>query len=161
MSLPVVLTQADAIPLAVVRRRARQSELATVVPQGCGVVWDFVRKRALKAGRHVAVYLNAHIDLEVGVEVEGVFDGQGEVVRSSTPAGAVASAIHFGPYQNLGAAHQAIRAWCAAHGHQLAGPNWEMYGHWQPEWNADPSGIRTDVFYQVVRVDKVSGPPSP
>jgi hypothetical protein len=31
----------------------------------------------------------------------------------------------------------------------IAGPNWEVYGHWQPEWDADPSLIRTDVFYQV------------
>jgi effector-binding domain-containing protein len=150
MSLTVRLTHADAVPLAVVRRRAGPSELGTVVPQSCGVVWEFVRARALAAGRHVAVYLNANIDLEVGVEVAGAFEEQGDVVRSSTPGGIVASAIHFGPYQGLGTAHEAIRAWCAAHGHQLTGLNWEIYGHWQPEWNADPSGIRTDVFYQVV-----------
>ena len=119
------------------------------------MVWDFVRERSIKAGRHVAVYLNEHIDLEVGVEVPGAFDEEGEVVRSSTPAGHVASAIHFGPYKDLGIVHEAIRAWCADHGYQLAGRNWEIYGHWQPEWNGDPSGIRTDVFYEVARVDKV------
>jgi hypothetical protein len=32
----------------------------------------------------------------------------------------------------------------------LAGPNWEVYGHWQDEWNSDPSKIRTDVFYLLV-----------
>src|SRR6186713_684750 len=117
MSLPVVLTHADAIPLAVVRRRVPRSELATVVPQGCGIVWDFVRRRGLKGGRHVAVYLNGNIDLEVGVEVAGAFEEDGDILRSSTPAGAVVSAAHLGPYQGLGAAHQAIRAWCAAHGH--------------------------------------------
>jgi effector-binding domain-containing protein len=151
MSIPVVLTHAEAIPLAVVRRRVPQSELATVVPQSCGLVWDFVRRRALKGGRHVAIYLNGAIDVEVGVEVADAFEEDGDVVRSSTPAGAVVSATHFGPYQGLGAAHQAIHTWCAAHGHQLAGPNWEIYGHWLPEWNADPSRIRTDVFYQVAR----------
>jgi len=151
MSLSVTLSHADAIPLAVVRRRVRRSELASVVPQSCGLVWDFVRRRALKGGRHVAIYLNGQIDVEVGVEVADPFDEEGDIVRSSTPAGTVASAIHFGPYQGLGAAHQAIQAWCAAHGHRLAGPNWEIYGHWQPEWNADPSRIRTDVVYQVAR----------
>jgi effector-binding domain-containing protein len=150
MPLPVRLTHVHAIPLAVVRRRARPSELGTIVPQSCSVVWDFVRAHALKAGRHVALYLNANIDLEVGVEVAGAFEEQGGVVRSSTPPGSVASAIHFGPYQGLGAAHDAIRAWCAANGYRLTGPNWEIYGHWQLEWNTDPSGIRTDVFYQVV-----------
>jgi effector-binding domain-containing protein len=81
--------------------------------------------------------------------VAGDFNEEGEIVRSSTPAGTVVSAIHFGPYQGLGAAHEAIRAWCIAHEHGLAGPNWEIYGHWQSEWNADPSRIRTDVYYQV------------
>jgi len=43
MSLSVHLMHAAAIPLPVVRRRARPSELATVVPQSCGLVWEFVR----------------------------------------------------------------------------------------------------------------------
>ena len=145
----VHLIHAEPIPTAVVRRRAGRSELSTVVPQGCGLVWNFARAHGLKAGRHVALYLNGNIDLEVGVEVSGAFEDQGEVVRSSTPAGAVATAVHLGPYQHLGEAHDAIRAWCAANGHQLSGLNWEIYGHWQPEWTSDPAAIRTDVFYQV------------
>jgi hypothetical protein len=32
----------------------------------------------------------------------------------------------------------------------LAGPNWEVYGHWTDEWNSDPAKIRTDVFYLLV-----------
>jgi effector-binding domain-containing protein len=149
MSLTVHRIHADAIPTAVVRRRVHRSELSTVVPQGCGLVWNFVRAHGLKAGRHVALYLNGNVDLEVGVEVSGAFEEQDEVVRSSTPAGAVVTAVHFGPYQRLGEAHDAIRKWCAANGHQLTGLNWEIYGHWRPEWDANPSAIRTDVFYQV------------
>jgi len=109
-----------------------------------------VRARPAGQGRwHVALYLNANIDLEVGVEVEGDFLEQGEIVRSQTPAGLVASAVHFGPYQRLSAAHDAIHKWCASEGHRLTGLRWEIYGHWQPSWNTDPSGIRTDVVYQV------------
>lgn len=145
----VRLTQVDAVALAVVRRRVRRGDLGRVVPEGCGIVWDFVRARGLRGGRHVALYLNANIDLEVGVEVQGDFDGEGEVVRSSTPSGLAVSATHLGPYQSLGAAHDAIHTYCAVHRHRLAGPSWEVYGHWQPEWNADPSRIRTDVFYLV------------
>ena len=50
---------------------------------------------------------------------------------------------------SLHAAHQAILDWCANHGHALAGPNWEIYGHWLDAWNSDPSQIRTDVFYLI------------
>jgi effector-binding domain-containing protein len=145
----VQAAHAGSIPLAVVRRQVRASELATAVPEGCGVVWSFVRARQLRAGRHVAVYWDGTIRLEVGVEmIESIPEGE-DVVRSATPAGRVASVVHFGPYQQLGVAHQAIRDWCSANNLQLAGPNWEIFGHWQDDWNADPSQIRTDVFYQL------------
>ena len=62
-------------------------------------------------------------------------------------AGLVAGSVHFGPYQKLHEAHKAIRDWCSRHGHALAGPNWEFYGHWAEEWNRNPSKIRTDVYY--------------
>jgi effector-binding domain-containing protein len=145
----VQVAHAVSIPLAVVRRQVRASELAKVVPEGCGVVWSFVRARQLKAGRHVAVYWDCTIRLEVGVEMIESIPEEEDVVRSATPAGRVASVVHFGPYQQLGMAHQAIRDWCSAHNLQLAGPNWEIYGHWQNDWDADPSRIRTDVFYQL------------
>jgi effector-binding domain-containing protein len=95
----------------------------------------------------VAVYLDGEINLEVGVEVEEPFGGEGEVVGSALPAGLVATAVHFGPYQRLGEAHRAVREWCAGRGYGLAGPKWEVYGHWVEEWDREASGIRTDVFY--------------
>ena len=143
----VQLQRLGSIPLAVIRRQARSSELARVVPECCGVVWDAVRAQQTQAGRHVASYWDGSIRLEVGVELHGSFAEQGEIVRSATPSGAVASATHFGPYAGLGAAHEAIRQWCVANNHRLAGPNWEIYGHWQRQWDTDPSRIRTDVYY--------------
>jgi effector-binding domain-containing protein len=113
------------------------------------LVWNAVRARQVDAGRHVAIYWDGSIRLEVGVEFYGPFVEHGEVVRSATPAGAVASTTHWGPYSRLGAAHDAVRRWCRANNHTLAGPNWEIYGHWQPDWNTDPSQIRTDVYYQL------------
>ncbi len=148
MDVEVRVEQLASRPLAVVRRRASVPQLAKVVPDACGTVWNALR--ALKvagAGRHVALYWDDAINLEVGVELDAPFAGNGEVVGSATPAGAVATATHFGPYNQLGNAHQAIRQWCADHGYALAGPNWEVYGHWLNEWCDDPSKIRTDVFY--------------
>jgi effector-binding domain-containing protein len=135
-------------PLAVVRRRAPQAELSKVVPEACGTVWSALRTHQVSgAGRHVAVYLDCEINLEVGVEMNAPFAGCGEVVGSATPAGLVATTTHRGPYGLLGEAHEAIYRFCADNGHVLAGPNWEVYGHWQQEWDRDPSAIVTDVFY--------------
>ena len=148
MEYDVRLEQLGSRPLAVVRRRAMPRELARVVPDACGLVWGVVRSRQIAgAGRHVALYWDGEINLEVGVELETPFLGHGEVVASATPAGAVVSTTHFGPYGRLPEAHQAVREYCANRGYELAGPNWEIYGHWTDECNANPDKIRTDVFY--------------
>ena len=143
----VQVQELKSIPLAVVRRQASAAELSRLVPQCCGLVWNVVRAQQAKAGRHVALYWDGTIRLEVGVELHGSFAEQGEVVQSATPGGAVAVVTHLGPYSGLGAAHKAVLDWSEAGHRRLAGPNWEIYGHWQPDWNADPSQIRTDVFY--------------
>jgi effector-binding domain-containing protein len=156
MAYDVRLEQLDSQPLAVVRRRASSQELARVVPDACGLVWKVIRAQNVPgAGRHVALYWDGQINLEVGVELEAPFAGHGEVVGSATPAGTVATTTHLGPYGGLHGAHQAICQWCADHGYALAGPNWEIYGHWTDECNTDPAKIRTDVFY-LLKTDRVS-----
>ena len=145
----IQLQQLPSIPLAVIRRRVSASDLSRVVPECCGLVWNVVRSQGTKGGRHVAIYWDGTIRLEVGVELQGPFVEQGDVVRSATPGGTVASVTHLGPYGGLGAAHRAVQDWCKANNHRLAGPSWEIYGHWLNEWNDNPSRIRTEVFYQV------------
>ncbi|MEO7272440.1 MAG: GyrI-like domain-containing protein [Vicinamibacterales bacterium] len=146
-SYDVQVQQLASVPLAVLQRQVRASELARVVPEGCGQVWNAVRAQQAKAGRHVAISWDGSIRLEVGVELLGPFTEDGTVVCSATPAGAVAWATHLGPYPSLHVAHDAIRSFCDSNHHRLAGPSWEIYGHWLAEWDANPSRIRTDVFY--------------
>ncbi|HKQ87974.1 MAG TPA: GyrI-like domain-containing protein [Candidatus Acidoferrales bacterium] len=140
----------DAVPLAVVRRRTPQRDLSSVVPAACGLVWKAIKELNVQAGRHVALYwriVDGQCDVEIGAEVSSPFPGVGDVYASATPAGEVASVIHFGPYNTLGPAHNAVQQWCKTQRLELAGPSWEVYGHWQDEWNRDPSKIRTDIFY--------------
>lgn len=134
--------------LAVVRRRATKQQLGQIIPEACGTVWSGLRQQQIKgAGRHVAVYLDQVFNLEIGVEINQAIGPIGEIVASSLPAGEVAASTHFGPYQQLGDAHQAIQLWCTANHREMAWPCWETYGHWLDEWNKDPSKIRTDVYY--------------
>lgn len=141
---PVAVQNVEAQTTGVIRRRARSQELAAVIPQACGEVWEFFRASGLpRPGRHVALYLDGEINLECGVEVAAPFAGNDRVVCSHIPAGLVATAAHFGPYHCLHEAHAAIRTWCADHGRTLAGPSWEVYGH----WDDDPAKLRTDVYY--------------
>ena len=98
MPSEVRIEQVVSRPLAVVRRLASAQQLAKVVPDGCGTVWNAVRaQKMVEAGRHVAIYWDDKINLEVGVELDSPFAGHGEVVSSATPAGTAATAVHFGP----------------------------------------------------------------
>jgi effector-binding domain-containing protein len=146
MTYDVRVEPAASIPLAVIRRRASQRELSTVVPALCGEVWKFVKAHNVeRPGRHVAIYFDSAINLEVGVEVGGPFTASDAVVASATPAGTIATVRHISDYSKLGAAHDAIRAFCKQRGLKCAGPNWEIYGH----WNDDPRLVTTDVFYLI------------
>ena len=151
MQYDVHLEQFPGKPLAVVKRQANsRQQVGAIIQKACGDVWNVVKsQRIAGAGRHVTVYLDQNFNLEIGVELETPFGGFGDVIGSSLPAGNVATTTHFGPYPLLANAHQAIQQWCAAQQIELAGPCWEIYGHWLDEWNHDPSKIRTDIYYPV------------
>jgi hypothetical protein len=106
--------------------------------------------RRTQAGRHVAIYWDGTNRLEVGTELRGPFAEQGDVVRSATPRGVIATITHFGDYSGpRPCARSGSRLVQAGH-HSLAGPNWEIYGHWQRGWKGNPSQ-NTDVFYQLAQ----------
>lgn len=134
---------------AVVALRARRGELSRLVPAGCGEVWNFIRASGFtRAGRNVALYGDWNggvLNVEAGVEVTLPFEGDGRVVLSETPAGLAGHGIHIGPYAELGRTHQAVQALIANEGRRLAGPSWEVYGH----WTDDASRLRTDVYYLI------------
>jgi effector-binding domain-containing protein len=113
-------------------------------------VYGFVRSRpdlATGSGgemwQNVMLYKDDRPDVEVGVLVSRAFESEGRVVASALPGGEVATASHRGDYARLGVTHDAVREHAAAHGRELAGPRWEIYGHWRP----DASELETEIFW--------------
>jgi effector-binding domain-containing protein len=145
----VQLEERPGIPLAVIRRQVSPAQLSKVVPESCGTVWRVLKAQGLQGGRNVALYWDNVIKVEVGVEFGGSFAEQDGVTRSTTPSGLVAVVGHFGPYGTLGSAHGAIHTWLRSNNHRKLGPRWEIYGHWQSAWDANPSRIFTEVCYLV------------
>jgi effector-binding domain-containing protein len=150
MNYQIETRHVDPQPIAVVRRQATLAELKTVVPEACGTSWNLLKKVGLKGGRNIAVYLDCNIqggiNIEVGQEVDAPFASTDELFCSATPAGEIITTAHVGTYSQLADAHQALRQWAADHQRSLAGPNWELYGH----WTDDVTQLRTDVFYLLV-----------
>jgi effector-binding domain-containing protein len=136
----------NAVPhrIAVVRRLTSADQLSSVVPAACGEVWNFIRLNSIAhTGINACIYFDSLINMECGVLITQPFESSSEVFCKSTPGGLAASTAHFGPYHRLGSAHQAIMDWCRANGRALAGPSWEIYGH----WTDDEATLRTDVSY--------------
>jgi effector-binding domain-containing protein len=107
-------------------------------------VYAFLKTSDVKQdGHNVMLYKDDVPNVEVGVQVDRAFASEGPVVASVLPTGEAAMTLHRGPYDRLDAAHEAIHQWCAAHGHALAGPRWEVYG----DWHEDPAQLETEVYY--------------
>ena len=100
-------------------------------------------------GQNIFIYRDVgeksdHLDVEFGVGVAAPFATAGNVAYCMTPSGAVATTTHLGDYRALRDAHAAVVDWCRANNVRLAGPRWEVYGHWR-----DGETPRTDIYYLV------------
>jgi effector-binding domain-containing protein len=140
----------EARPTAVVAQTTTWTEFPKVWGPLLGQVYEFVRPRpelatgdADELWQNMMLYKDRRPDVEVGVLVSGPFQAEGPVIPSALPAGEVATATHRGDYGSLGVTRDAVRDYAAAHGRELAGPRWEIYGHAPP----DPSEAETEVFW--------------
>jgi len=139
-------------PVAAVKEHMPIAAIPRRVGQQLSRVWEFLKSHAVLRtdGHNVLIYHEDQAEqggksmpVEFGVQVVERFKGSGDVFCSATPAGTVATAVHVGPYDGLGAAHGAVRRWCAENHRVLAGRFWEIYG----DWNDDQSKLETEVLY--------------
>ncbi|SRR5579883_430692 len=94
-----------------------------------------------KGGLNVVYYPGCESPDEFDIECGVLFDAG----NSALPRGLVATTTYWGPYDRMKPAHDAIHTWARENGRKLAGPSWEIYGH----WSDDPAKLRTDIFYLV------------
>jgi effector-binding domain-containing protein len=131
-------------PTAVVALTTTWADVPRVWKPALDEVWAFLTTNSLRTdGHNVMLYKDDVPNIEVGVQVVRSFAPHGRVGPSMLPAGRVARTIHRGPYDELGESHDAVREWCAKHGHALAGPRWEIYG----DWSDDPAQLETEVAW--------------
>ena len=134
--------------LAAVRRRVAIKDIPTAFKPALDSVWAFLRKHAgLRTDGH-NVFLYHHespsvMPIDFGVEVVRSFVDEGDVACVTTPAGEAAVVVHRGPYSELGAAHEALRQWCAANGRTIGSHSLEIYG----DWSSDPQKLETTIEY--------------
>ena len=141
MSYAVEVRQVERQPIAVVRGRAARANLPTRIR---ALFDEFYAGLQGKGGLNIVYYpgtgADGEMDIECGVQMS---DQMQTPANSAMPAGEAVTVVYFGPYERMRGAHEAIHQWARDNGRKLAGPSWEVYGH----WSDDPAKLRTDIFY--------------
>jgi effector-binding domain-containing protein len=147
---PVRVVTVDPRPTAVITQTTTWDEFPRLWSRLLDGVYEVVRGNQDLAGeadtetwQNVMLYKDDRPTVEVGVLATRSFNPEGCVVASHLPGGTTAVAIHRGDYSLLGDTHAAVLEYVKAQGLDLAGPRWEIYGHWR----ADPAELETEIYY--------------
>jgi effector-binding domain-containing protein len=89
--------------------------------------------------------LNGKFEVEAGFPVPLAVQSVGVIEGSTLPGGTAAATMHVGPYDMMEPAYEALEAWVAEHGVELAGPAWEVYLT-DPSVEPDPATWRTEII---------------
>lgn len=137
MGYDVTLARTAECPTAVVKATTTPQEFPALWRGMLDDVWGFVRATPglWTAGHNVMLYGpgDRGLAVEVGVQVTRTFEAHGRVVPSTLPSTEAATTVHSGPIAQIGEAHDAVQAWCAAQGRDLTGVSWEVYGDPDPQ----------------------------
>ncbi len=139
MAYEMTIERTAECPTAVVKANTTWRELPALWRTMLDEVWAFLRATpGLRTeGHNVMLYRSGipgvEVAVEVGVQVTGSFEAAGRVVPSRLPAAEAASTVHTGTPAEIGAAHDAVRAWCSARRRKLTGVRWEIYGDPDPQ----------------------------
>lgn len=135
----VTITHTVETPTAVIKANTTWREFPTLWRPMLDEVWAFLRATAglWTDGHNVMLYRRdvaaVEVAVEIGVQVQRAFPPRGRVVPSVLPGTTAATAVHHGTPAQIGAAHAAVRAWCAERRRELTGLSWEIYGDPDPK----------------------------
>jgi effector-binding domain-containing protein len=133
-------------PYMGIRTATPMRELPTVIPRSIGEVFDFlnghgVQPRGAPFIRYHVIDMQGELDIEIGVPVDAVLAGDGQVQPGILPAGRYVSLVHTGPYPELMQANADLLAWAAQQGLELdqhATPRGDAFGGRYESYLSEP-----------------------
>lgn len=150
MARDVSVERTAECPTAVVKANTTWPEFRSLWPTLLDEVWAFLRATpgVRTEGHNVMLYRHTvpdvEVAVEVGVQVTGPFEPAGRVVPSILPATEVAT-TRARTTDDIGAAHAAVRAWCASKGRTVSGVSWEIYSDPDPR----TGNVEVAVFWEL------------
>lgn len=151
MSYTIETRQIAAQPVATIRVETPPAEMDSVQDTALPEVRGYLESAGVPPSGPSFVRYH-HIDLEqadieVGFPVSAPVRGAGRVAAGELPGGTVAVTNHFGSYDTLPAAYDALAQWLEAHGHNpMATAPWTIY--WtDPGEEPDQGKWRTEILW--------------
>ncbi len=132
MAYSIEVDDVASVLVAAVRVRTANDRIGDDIATGFGRVMQTLGAEGIEpTGSPFIVYhdvidADADGDIELCIPVSRAVAGDG-VSGREVPGGTVAATVHRGSYEEVGAAHDALVAWIAAHGHAAVGPPREIY----------------------------------
>ena len=147
--MDVAVENLQPVAVASVRRTTTESELPSIFDSSSRAILTALGEaRRQPKGHMFARYHHfepQHVDVEIGLPVDGFAQPVGDVAPSSLPGGEVASVLHVGPYPGLGSAYDALYAWARENNVTEPGAPWEVYLN-TPLDQPDQSKLETKVY---------------
>jgi AraC family transcriptional regulator len=148
--LSITRQERAAQPVLLIRRRVARDELQGMLAECFGKLFGHGQKAGLPiAGWPLARYVSmgpGRMIVEAAMPLAAPVAGEGEMEAGFLHAGAVALAVHAGPYDTLSETHLAIDRWIEDKGYRVAGAPWEQYVT-DPGDHPDPKDWRTEVYW--------------
>ena len=135
-------------PTAVARASLPAAQLGVWLPAAYRDVMTYLAAAGgSPAGPPFARYVfhDELVEVEAGFPVAAPLVGDGGIASSSLPGGPAAVTTHYGRYEDLTVAYEAVAGWLKEHGLEPAGPHWEVY-YTDPQSEPDPTRWRTDLI---------------
>jgi AraC family transcriptional regulator len=142
-------------PVIVVRRRIKPSEVAAILGEVLGHVFQYAQQNGIAlAGQPFTRYLEwgpGMWTIEAGMPVTakvGETTPVADVRQDMLPGGFAATTTHAGSYDKLTEAHAALQQWIEAEGLTPSGAPWEVYTT-DPADFPDPKDWKTEIFWPI------------
>lgn len=129
MTYEVKVKEVAAQPILSIRARVPEGELVAFFDEACGEMYAYLERVGVRpAGPPMSQWYSdpemtpGEAEIETCIPVEQHAPSSGRVKAGALPAGPLAYTVHDGPYDNMGEAFDAVRAWIQINGRKTAGP---------------------------------------
>jgi effector-binding domain-containing protein len=140
-------------PTLSVRTHAAVEQLPQVFGQTYGAIMQYLGELGERpVGMPFAAYYNMdmqNLDIEIGFPVSRPLPDRGELKSGALPAGKIATTMHFGSYDSIGPAYEALTQFVQASSYTPSGVAYEFYFS-PPE--TPPAEIQTQIMFPLLPV---------